>query len=317
MEKLSFVIPCYRSQKTILAVVAEIDAVVASLGCQAEIILINDHSPDDVWQVIDELCAQRPDIIGLNLAKNFGQHSALMAGYRECTGDFVFTLDDDGQTPAEAIPVLLAKLGEGYDVVYGRYGERKDNAFRKAGSRLNNYMMEKMIGKPKEVHLTSFFCARRFIIDEVVKYSNPFPYIWGLIVRSTHNIANVEISHRGRIGGSSGYTLSRLIHLWVNGLTAFSIKPLRIATAIGVVFAFAGFIALIYTVVDKLFIRPDIPAGYSAMMSALLIIGGILMIMLGLLGEYIGRIYICINDSPQYVIKERRNAPTPTEAKHE
>jgi undecaprenyl-phosphate 4-deoxy-4-formamido-L-arabinose transferase len=238
MEKLSFVIPCYRSENTILAVVAEIDGAVRDSGHPYEIILVSDHSPDDVWQVICELCEQRDDIIGINLAKNFGQHSALMAGYRYCSGDYIFTMDDDGQTPAEAIPVLLAKLHEGYDVVYGKYEERKDSAFRKMGSRVNNYMMEKMIGKPKEVHLTSFFVARKFVIEKICEYSNPFPYIWGLIVRTTHNIANVAINHRDRAGGVSGYTLRKLLHLWVNGLTAFSVKPLRIASAFGIIVSF-------------------------------------------------------------------------------
>ncbi|MDR2547462.1 MAG: glycosyltransferase family 2 protein [Lachnospiraceae bacterium] len=305
MKKLSFVIPCYRSENSITAVVSEIDDALRDGGYQYEIILVNDNSPDDVWSVICDLCEKRDDVIGLNLAKNFGQHSALMAGYRHVTGDYVFTMDDDGQTPAEAIPILLSKLMEGFDVVYGKYEERKDSTFRKLGSRFNNYMMEKMIGKPKEIHLTSFFVARRFVIDKICEYHNPFPYIWGLVVRTTHNIANVTITHRERSGGDSGYTLRKLLHLWVNGLTAFSVKPLRVASMFGMLVSVVGFFALIYTIVDRI-LNPDMPPGYSAMMSAILIVGGVLMILLGMLGEYIGRIYICINDSPQYVIRDSR-----------
>jgi len=304
--KISIVIPCYRSESTIITVIAEIDCVLQNLGYKYEIVLINDNSPDNVWAIIDNLCSNRKDIIGLNLAKNFGQHSALMAGYRQCSGDYIITMDDDGQTPSDEIKVLINKLEEGFDVVYGKYTERKDNVFRRFGSKVNNYMMEAIIGKPKDVHLTSFYISRKYIIDEICKYQNPYPYIWGLIVRTTHNIANVTINHHTREGGSSGYTLTKLLRLWMNGFTAFSVKPLRIATGFGLLVSIIGFFVTIYTVVDKL-LHPDIQAGYSALMSAILIIGGVLMILLGMIGEYIGRIYICINNSPQYVIRDKRN----------
>ena len=286
-----------------MTVVHEIDDVVKNMGYNYEIILVNDSSPDHVWTVIVELCNCRKDIVGINFAKNFGQHAALMAGYRQCTGDYIFTLDDDGQTPADEIPVLLHKLLEGYDVVYGKYEERKDNAFRKLGSKANNAMLESIIGKPKEVHLTSFYVAKKYVIDEICMYRNPYPYLWGLIVRTTGSIANQTIHHNDREEGTSGYTLIKLLKLWLNGFTAFSVKPLRIATGFGVLVSFIGFIIAILTVINKL-LNPEIMAGYSSLMAAILIIGGIIMMLLGMLGEYIGRIYICMNDSPQYVIKE-------------
>ena len=306
MKKLSFVIPCYRSEKTIQTVVRDIDNVLAAMNYRYEIVLVNDNSPDNVWSVIAELCEQRENIIGINFAKNFGQHSAIMAGFRQVSGDFVFTLDDDGQTPADEIPKLLAKCDEGYDVVFGEYAERKDNAFRKFGSKANNYMLENIVGKPADVHLTSFYVARKFVIEEICKYHNPYPYLWGLIVRTTSNIANVTIRHNNREEGSSGYTLTKLIRLWLNGFTAFSVKPLRIATAFGGIISVLGFVYAIFTIINRL-LHPEIAAGFSSLMSAILIIGGMIMILLGMLGEYIGRIYICINESPQYVVKEIKN----------
>lgn len=305
MEKISFVIPCYGSEHTIEKVVKEILNLMENYkNYHYEVILVNDNSPDNVWEVISKLSKKYDGIIkGICLAKNFGQHSALMAGYNICTGDYVVTLDDDGQTPVNQTFYLLDELLKGYDVVYGKYAERKDSSFRKLGTAVNNFMLESLLGKPKNIHLTSFFVARLYIIKEICKYQNAFPYIWGLVLRTTRNIANVTIEHSDRIEGESGYTLMKLLGLWMNGFTAFSVKPLRISAITGVFFAFLGLIGIIYTIINKI-MYPEIMAGYSSLMSVLLIIGGMLLLSLGLIGEYIGRIYLCINTTPQYVIKE-------------
>ena len=307
MKMISFVIPCYRSEKTIGMVVDEIRKLMLQHeDFDYEVVLVNDCSPDDVWNVIKEMGAEDKKIKGVCLAKNFGQHSALMAGYKVSKGDYIVTLDDDGQTPVEETFKLMDTLLQGYDVVYARYEERKDNLFRKAGTALNNLMLQVLSGKPKELHLTSFFVARRFVIDEIIRYEHSYPYIWGLILRTTRNIANTLIKHNERKEGKSGYTLVKLISLWMNGFTAFSVIPLRIASYMGLFFTFCGFIGTIYTVVDKL-LHPDIQAGYSATMAVLLIIGGMLMVSNGLIGEYVGRIYMGINASPQYVTREKVN----------
>ena len=307
MEKISFVIPCYRSERTISSVVEEIEVIMKQVSKYSyEIVLVNDCSPDDVWCVIDKLSKKKKYIKGINLTKNFGQHSALMAGYNFCEGDYVVTLDDDGQTPVDQVPFLIDKLLEGYDVVYAKYEERKDKISRKFGTYLNNLMLEIFVGKPKNLHLTSFFIAKSFIIKEICNYSNPFPYIWGLILRTTKNIANTTIKHNERIEGESGYTLGKLISLWLNGFTAFSVKPLRISFVIGALFTVCGFFGVIYVIVSKI-VHPEIVAGYSSLMAVILIIGGILMASIGLIGEYVGRIYLCINMTPQFVIKETVN----------
>lgn len=305
MGKLvSFVIPCYRSAQTIGKVVEEIDTVMEKMPeYEHEIVLVNDSSPDDTFEVIRELCARRKDICGINLARNFGQHAALMAGFRYIRGEIVVCLDDDGQTPADEVGKLLGEIEDGYDVVYAKYTHKQHSGFRNFGSKINELMTRIMLGKPKELYLSSYFAARRFVVDEMLRYTNPYPYVIGLVLRTTKNITNVEVSHREREVGTSGYTIGKLLGLWFNGFTAFSIKPLRVATAMGCITACGGFLYGIYTVIKK-FVNPNVPIGFSAMMAALVFIGGMIMLMLGLIGEYIGRIYISLNNSPQYVIKE-------------
>lgn len=304
MQKLSYVIPCYRSEKTIVKVVDEIrTAMEREKDCTYEIILVNDGSPDGVWNVMQGLVQQDKRIIAVNLTRNFGQHAALMAGYRQVSGDIVISLDDDGQTPADEAMKLVARLNEGYDVVYAKYKRNMENIFRRFGSYVNSRMAEYMIEKPKNIAIQSYYAARRFIIDEILQYQHPYPYIFGLVFRATQNVSNVEVNHRSREEGTSGYSFAKLIGLWMNGFTAFSVKPLRIATVLGCLCALLGFVTGIYFIVRK-FIDPTVPMGYSSLISALMLLGGMIMLMLGLLGEYIGRIYICINNAPQAVTRE-------------
>lgn len=304
---LSFVIPCYRSERTIKTVVEEIVRTVKTRAeYDYEIVLVSDHSPDGVFEVIRGLAKEDARIHGLEFAKNFGQHAALMAGYRETRGDYVISMDDDGQTPADELYLLVDKLEEGFDIVFGTYETIRQNPFRVFGSRVNKIMMELLIDKPKKMETTSYFACRRFIIDEVVRYQNSYPYIGGLLFRSTQNIGTVRVKHRDRLEGASGYGLKKLLSLWMNGFTAFSVKPLRIATTLGGLLAGAGFIWGGVTIIRKL-LNPDIPAGWSSTVALLLFIGGMLMLMLGLIGEYIGRIYISINNAPQYVVRDTIN----------
>lgn len=303
--KISFVIPCYKSENTICTVVDEVINTVENMNINDyEIILSNDCSPDKVWDVIRELADSNPRIRGISMAKNFGQHSALLAGYAETSGDLVVSLDDDGQTPIDELGLLLERIQEGYDVVYAYYEEIQQNSFRKFGTFMAQKMGESMIGQPKGLKGSSFYVARRFIIDEMIKYNNPYPYLAGLVFRTTNNVTSVMTKHRERIEGTSGYSFKSLLSLWLNGFTAFSVKPLEIGTFIGVFVALLGFIYSIIIIIRRI-ITPTIVAGWSSIIAILLIIGGLILIMLGLIGEYIGRIYICINDAPQYVVKER------------
>ena len=306
-KTVSFVIPCYRSEHTLENVVAEIHKTLKDMEqYDYEIILVNDCSPDGTWAVIRRLCQENSLIKGIHFARNFGQHAALMAGLRQSAGDYVVCLDDDGQTPADEVGKLLDKLEEGYDAVYASYAHKQHSLFRNLGSKVNELMTRIMLEKPKELYISSYFAVRRFVVEDMVRYENSYPYVIGLVLRATKNITNVEVNHRERQEGSSGYNLKKLLGLWFNGFTAFSVMPLRIATCIGCLSAAVGFLYGLYTIIKRL-VNPQVPMGFSSTMAAIVFFGGMIMIMLGLIGEYIGRIYISLNNSPQYVIRERIN----------
>ena len=306
-KKVSFVIPCYRSEQSLPHVVAEIREKMGQMDkYEYDVFLVNDSSPDGTFGVIRRLCQEDRNIKGIDFAKNFGQHSALMAGLRHSDGDYVVCLDDDGQTPADEVDRLLDKLEEGFDAVYAKYDHKQHSTFRNLGSKLNERMTRMMLGKPAQLYVSSYFAVKRFVVEDMVRYENSYPYVIGLVLRATKNIANVTVNHRERETGVSGYNLKQLVGLWFNGFTAFSVKPLRIATALGGGSAVIGFLYGIYTIVKRV-LNPDVPMGFSSLMSALVFFGGMIMLMLGLIGEYIGRIYISLNNSPQYVIREKIN----------
>ncbi len=306
MKLISFVIPCYRSKATLPGVIREIkDTMEKQENCEYEIVLVNDSSPDDTFDVIRKICDENSNITGINLAKNFGQHAALMAGFHYVKGDIVVCLDDDGQTPACEVGKLLKAIEEGADVVYARYGHKHHSVFRNFGSHVNEVMTRIMLGKPKDLYVSSYFAAKKFVVQEMLRYEYAYPYVIGLALRTTKNIVNVDVDHRDRQAGTSGYTLKKLLGLWFNGFTAFSVKPLRIATIAGVICALCGFAYGIYTIIKKIFIQPpDLVTGFSALMSVIVFMGGMLMLMMGMVGEYMGRMYISMNNSPQYVIRE-------------
>ena len=307
MRKLSFVIPCYRSADSISQVVHEIIKTVESdARFEYEIICINDCSPDNTYQVLKQLSQENLKIKVIDLSRNFGQHSALMAGFNHVTGDIIVCLDDDGQNPPSEMFKLIDKLDEGYDLVSAKYSKKKHSLFRKIGTKISFAMSSYLVGKPKDIDLNSYYVFKRYVLDEVIKYDNPYPFVHGLILRVTRNMANVEIDHKERQSGSSGYNLKKLFGLWMNGFTAFSEKPLRIASIIGCICAGLGFLYGLIIIIRKL-LNPEILVGYSSMMAVILLLCGMIMLFLGLLGEYIGRIYISINNAPQYAIRETIN----------
>lgn len=313
MEKISVVIPCYRSEKTIAPVVE--DLLPHLEQWTYEIILVCDGSPDRVWDVIKRLSETYPQVHGILLSRNFGQHSATMAGYRQVTGDIIITMDDDGQADSGAVGAMIEKIHEGYDVVYARYPVFEKSPFRIFGSWLNRVMAEALTGKPKGIQANSFYAMRRFVLNEIIRYTNSFPYIGGLIFRTTSNITEIDVTHHPRKEGKSGYTLKKLVMLWVNGFTAFSVMPLRAASLLGLFFSCAGFLMGLALIVRKL-LNPDIILGYTSGMSSMFFLGGVILLSLGMIGEYVGRLYIGQNQAPQYVIKEdteRKAAPEPEE----
>ena len=306
--KLSFIIPCYGSEKTVGLVIDEIDKVVSQNSkYDYEVIAVNDHSPDNVWKVLKDIAKNNSKVKLINLAKNMNRPGALMAGMSETTGDYIILMDDDGQCPMESLWKLIEPLENGHDVSIAKYPTYKQSKFKSFGTIVNRKMTEIVMEKPKDLSFTNFSALKRYIVDDITKYKNPYPYLTGLLLRTTSDIVNVEMEERERITGSTNFTFKKMLNLWINGFTAFSIKPLRISTVAGIIIAALGFIYGIYIIIHKLIVHTTVLQGYSSLMAVMLFIGGIIMMMLGMIGEYIGRIYISINNSPQYVIKEKVN----------
>lgn len=308
-KKISFIIPCYGSEKTVGIVIDEIEKKLKEKEekYDYEIIAVNDQSPDNVWNILKEIANNNNKIKLINLAKNMNRPGALMAGMSKVTGDYIVLMDDDGQCPMDNLWDLIKPLEEGHDVSIAKYPQYKQSIFKSVGTIVNRKMTEIVIGKPKDLSFTNFSAMKRYIVEEIKQYKNPYPYMTGLLLRTTSDIVNVKMEERERISGSTNFTLRKMLNLWINGFTAFSVKPLRISTVIGIITALVGFIYGIYIILHKLFVHSAVLQGYSSTMAIILFIGGIIMMMLGIIGEYIGRIYISINNSPQYVIKEMIN----------
>lgn len=302
--RLSVVIPCYNSEKNIESVLAEMKQVFLDNRIDDyEIILVNDCSKDNTFSIIRKMAEENKNITAIDLAKNAGQHGALMAGFHYVTGEYVVTCEDDGQTEISAISEMMSKLSQGYDVVTAKYKQRPQTSImRRMGRFMGKKMSSYMLPRPEGLSVSIFFLARRFVIDEMIRYDNPYPYVLGLLLRTTQNIANVEIEQRARMNGGSGYTFRKLLNLWLDGFTAFSVKPLRIASLLGGVFSVLGVLLAIFLIIRRLAFDIGM-ADWSLIASIMLVIGGVILCVLGMIGEYVGRIYICINNAPQYVIR--------------
>lgn len=307
---LSFVIGCYRSEKTISSVVDEIRNTVNSRKeYDYEIILVNDHSPDNVMVVLRELANNDEKIIVLNLAKNVGKAAAVLAGCSRANGQCVIVLDDDGQCPLDHLWELIKPLEEGHDMAIADYPVKKQSLFKNFGSKVNHVFMNWMLKQPKGIRFSNFNARQNYIIKQMCRYQNPYPNLQGLALHATNDIVMVPMEERERKVGKSGYTFWRSFKLFVNGVTGFSVVPLRLASVLGVVMSFAGFLMIIWFVIKKV-LNPNILPGYTSILIFLFFIGGIIMLLLGIIGEYLGRVYISINNIPQYVIKEEINNKT-------
>jgi undecaprenyl-phosphate 4-deoxy-4-formamido-L-arabinose transferase len=299
---LSFVIPLYYSAETITPLVKEIEGLAVEGG--HELVLVNDGSRDATAGICRELLRDaRIPITFVNHARNFGEHNAVLTGYRHARGAYVVNLDDDGQNPpAEAVRLWQQAKREGLDVVYGHYAHKEHSAFRNFGSWFTNRLTDWVLDKPKGFYLSSFRCVSAFVAKEVAAHEGPYPYIDGLILQVTQNIGALEVQHAGRAAGQSGYTLRRLVRLWLSTFVNFSVMPLRLATLLGLVMGAAGLIGL--GVVFLLWLNnrgPDY--GWGSLMGAFLVFSGAQLVMLGLIGEYVGRMFLTVNRRPQSVVR--------------
>jgi undecaprenyl-phosphate 4-deoxy-4-formamido-L-arabinose transferase len=300
---LSFVIPLYNSALTIASLVRDIEALAVDGG--HEVVLVNDGSTDRTSEVCRDLIrdAQIP-ITLIEHARNFGEHNAVLTGWRHATGAFVVNLDDDGQNPAdEAVRLWQHATSAGLDVVFGHYELKRHSFWRNAGSWFTNRITDWALDKPPGFYLSSFRCVRAFVTRQVVDYSGPYPYIDGLLLQVTQRIGSITVRHDERRAGQSGYTLRRLLRLWLSAWLNFSLLPLRAATAVGVVTAVAGLVAFVAVVWLWLLDRGP-ASGWGWVMATVLVFSGTQLVMLGLIGEYLGRMFLTVNQRPQSVVRE-------------
>jgi undecaprenyl-phosphate 4-deoxy-4-formamido-L-arabinose transferase len=304
---LSIVIPVYNGAQSVPTLLEHLAGL--KFG-RFEIVLVNDGSPDNSLQVCRDL-ATRLDVpvTVVDLARNFGEHNAVMAGLRVARGDYIITMDDDLQNPPEEIERLWRYARENsFDVVYTFYAEKQHTPWRNFGSWLTNYLASYLIGKPRDLYLSSFRCMAAFVAEHIVQHAGPYPYIDGLIIQTTQRIGKLQVAHLPRARGRSNYTLRRLVRLFLSMFLNFSVIPLRVASLVGGLTAVLGIIGLIIVIVDGL--RGNQPTGWPSLMAVILTISGVQLIVLGLIGEYLGRAFLTLNQKPQSIVRtiERNDA---------
>ena len=303
---VSVVIPCYNSEHTIAKVVGLISDEFAKLDqFDCEFVLVNDCSSDGTFDEIRRLGQRDSRVHGLNLMRNFGQHNALMCAMNYANGDYILGMDDDMQTHPSQIRPILDKMGEGFDLVYGVYRESTNGVFKNFTSWFNKVSSRILLNRPKDVRSSNFWCITGAVKEEIIRCGSFNPYVDGLFYRTTHNIGNVEIEHHEREYGSSGYSLRKIMKLWL-AYFAYSVVPLRIASVIGLIAALVGFVAGIATIIYKL-VDPTIPMGWTSTICLMLFLAGLILFVLGIIGEYIGDAVLMLNGTPQYIVREKVN----------
>jgi glycosyltransferase involved in cell wall biosynthesis len=312
---LSVVVPVYNGARTVGALVDALAGLVIPGG--HEIVLVNDGSPDDSETVCRAL-ERRTDVpvTFVNLSRNFGEHNAVMAGLAFARGDYVITMDDDLQNPPEEVARLVAYArDQKLDVVYTRYRTKQHALWRNLGSRFANWVANLVLEKPKDLYLSSFRCVSAFVVENVLRYQGPYPYIDGLIMQVTRNVGSLEVLHLPRAEGRSNYTLRRLVRLWLNMFVNFSVIPLRFSALVGFLTSILGVIWAVFTILEALTGKP--PEGWASLMVAVLLLSGLQLMLLGIVGEYLGRVFLTANRKPQYIVRDSSRPPFALEKGHQ
>jgi glycosyltransferase involved in cell wall biosynthesis len=305
MSSLSIVIPVYNAENTIASLCGQLIAALAENYC-LQIVLVNDCSADNSDTVCRELNRSYPGIVEyIELARNFGEHNALMAGLNHATGDLCVTMDDDLQHPPDEVQALITEINKGYDVVYTFYARKNDPFLRNLCSSLHNRIAYVLLNKPADLYLSSFKIMRRFLVQEIIKYTGPDPYIDAIILRTTRSIGKVCVRHDLRKTGRSGYTFGKLLSLWGNTVVSFSLYPLRVLGIIGTIMTFIGVLHGGYTFLAWALPSIEDPDSFEIMSAIFTFFLGFLMLAISLVGEYVGRIYLTLNREPQFVIRDK------------
>ena len=304
---LSIVIPVYNSENILDELIKQIKSEIKekkNLFKNFEIILVNDNSLDNSWKRIKEIAGNQKNIIGINLSKNFGQHNALMAGIKNSRGDFLITMDDDLQHPPSNIIDIINKLNDGFDVCYTKYQNNKYSFLKKLGSAINDKVANIVLNKPKKIYLSSYRGMKKNVINELKKFDGPYVYLDGIILNVTNNIGSIDIKHNKRLKGNSGYSFKKLFSLWLKVFTNSSIFPLRMASVTGFIITLISLFLAILLIIFKIR-NPEIPQGWTSIATFIFFFSGVQLLALGIIGEYIGRIFINLNQKPQYIIREQ------------
>ncbi len=299
---LSIVIPVYNGAATIGTLVDALAELQVEGG--HEIVLVNDGSRDNSAEVCRKLAERRDVPVSfVDLSRNFGEHNAVMAGFNHVRGDYVINMDDDLQNPpSEVLKLYRYTRDNGYDAVYTRYAEKKHDAWRNIGSRFANWVADRLLDKPKGLYLSSFRCLSAMVVENVVRYQGPYPYVDGLVMQVTQNIGSVEVEHFARVEGRSNYTISKLIGLWLNLFVNFSVVPLRISIILGFLMSALGVVGAVWVTIEAF--GGETPQGWASLMIAVLLLSGIQLILLGVVGEYLGRVFLTANRKPQFLVRQ-------------
>jgi polyisoprenyl-phosphate glycosyltransferase len=312
--QLSIVVPVYRSARCLPELARRVRHEVGAHFESYELILVNDASPDESWEVIAELTREYDFVTGVNLRRNVGQDNAILAGLNVASGEVMVIMDDDLQHDPSDISTLHDRLQDGFDVVYAHF-ERKRQAFWKnLGSWFNDRFAMLVLGKPKDIYMSPYKALRREVVDEIIKYGGPYPYVDGLIFTVTSNITDVPATHHPRFAGRGNYNLVKSIGVWLKLATGFSVIPLRMVAFLGGIISLFSFVLALYYVLETILLKRGPPSGWPTLIVAILFIGGVQLIGIGAVGEYIGRIFMTQNQRPQFTIKaiQRRVEPLGT-----
>lgn len=305
--ELSVVIPVYGSASILPRLVERLEGSLTEARLRGfEVILVHDAGPDDAWSVITRLAQSRPWLVGIDLRKNAGQHNALMAGLSVARGKYIVTMDDDLQHDPADVPAIVACLRNGHDLCYAQFERRRHAFWKRAGSRFNDYVAQRLLNKPAGLYLSPFRGFVAALGKEATRYHGPFVYLDGLLVQSTNRIATITVEHHDRHDGGSGYSLRKSVSLWLQMATSFSIMPLRFVSFIGIAASIISFLMAVVVVLQKLN-HPALAVGWPSLIVTILFMGGLQLLALGAIGEYVGRVLLNVNNRPQYVIGETTN----------
>ena len=319
MTRLSIVVPVYNSEATIERLCEEL---IKDLGSSVrlQVVLVNDGSRDGSCAACQRLRERYPEVIDyISLSRNFGEHNAVMAGLHYAEGDYTVIMDDDFQNPPLEVFKLVEKIKEGYDVVYSRYDGKMHSVFRNLGSRLHNWMATHALGKPADLYLSSFKILSKFMVRQIIRYTGPDPYLDAIVLRITRSIGVVTVEHQPREDGVSGYSLGKLVSLWGNMFVAFSLYPLRLVALLGVIMSLVGSLYGVYMLLAWMTPLIKDPDAFQKLNAANWFFRGLVLLAIGIVGEYVGRNYMHVNSDPQFVVRDaqtRYPQEMPTVATH-